>query len=93
MTDRIPCCVPFCNCSKVGPPEIVEYHHHTVWYEMELSQWVCSKHWRMVPPKMRSMFNEAKRRFRKRKHSFALKVTMRMWTRCRDAAIKKAMEG
>ncbi len=45
MSDRLSCCVPYCRCTT----------------KRNVSEWICGKHWRLVPRKLRSDYASAKR--------------------------------
>lgn len=49
MTDRIPCCVPFCKRTRQAIPELF------------LVEWICGEHWRMTSPLWRRRFFKAKK--------------------------------
>lgn len=48
--DRLPCCVPFCR--------------RTIGADKGYSEWICPKHWRVVPPEARAAYALARRRAR-----------------------------
>lgn len=50
MTDRTPCCVPFCRRSCKG----------------QWSDWICGPHWMAVPARVRRIKYRAFRRYRRR---------------------------
>lgn len=72
MADRIPCVVP--GCKRTHKPA-------------EFSEWLCPKHWPMVPKRMRAAYSRAKRR---RKDWPLLN---RLWRRCKMAAMREAFQG
>ena len=67
MNVRIPCVVPTYRRTRQS---------HTIWDE-----WLCPKHWGMVPKRMRQTYSRAKRR----KKPFPALV--RLWCRCKAVAI------
>lgn len=64
---RIPCFVPGCKRTRKA---------HAIWDE-----WLCPKHWGMVPKQMRRAYSHAKR------HQKPRPAVLRIWRRCKTAAI------
>lgn len=71
MSDRITCLVP--GCRRTHAPDFKE--------------WICAKHWPLVPRDIRRAYARAKRR---RKSQNAL---WRLWNRCKTAAIRENFLG
>ena len=72
MTDaghRVLCCVPFCR--------------RTMKRKHEMEQFICANHWRLVPRRLRRLFNLAKRRER-------MHVARYLWDKCKSRAIEAA---
>lgn len=45
MTERIPCCVPFCQRTTDKPHK----------------EWICEQHWKLVPVRYRYVYRQAVR--------------------------------
>lgn len=67
--DRISCCIPGCR--------------RTCRNDRGYDEWVCAKHWSLVPKSMRRAYASVKRR---RKPWSAVN---RIWRRCRTRAIEE----
>jgi hypothetical protein len=78
MSDRIPCCVPFCKrtAPKARWPHAFE--------------WICSKHWRLVDLDARRLNSAYLRRERKGKPVNS-PTPYWHWQRCKRQAIEAAM--
>lgn len=66
MTDRLSCLVP--GCRRTCKP-------------LPYREWICGKHWPLVPKQFRRAYAHAKR------HHKPDVVLDRIWARCRRAAI------
>ena len=51
------------------------------------AEWLCAKHWALVPRQMRQAYSRAKR---KRK---SLEACLRLWRRCKAEAIRENFMG
>jgi hypothetical protein len=71
MTARLTCIIPGCRRT-----------HAPIW-----SEFICAKHWPLVPRPLRRAYARAKR---KRK---PLEVVLRLWARCKTAAIRENFMG
>jgi hypothetical protein len=74
MTGRLPCCVPFCRSTRgdrKGCPIVPGM------------EWLCSRHWALVPRRLKRLRSLAKRR-----HRDALDDLL--WARCKRIAIEAA---
>lgn len=67
MTDRRQCLIPGCRRTHKPLPRCTE--------------WICGKHWPLVPKQFRRAYAHAKRRHK------SDAVLDRIWARCRRAAI------
>jgi hypothetical protein len=67
MTDRLTCIVPGCRRT-----------HAPIWNEF-----ICAKHWPLVPRDMRRAYARAKRRRK------PMAVLIRLWLRCKAVAIRE----
>lgn len=81
MSTRISCQVPFCR--------------RTLRNDEGFLEWVCPKHWPLVPREMKARLRSVKRRVRKLQdrpeaYARALKLLDQTWARCRDTAIERA---
>lgn len=74
--DRKNCVVP--GCRRTCPPD-------------EYDEWICAKHWPLVPKAMRKRYLRYRRRAL-RDHRW-VGVSNRMWARCKTAAIGNALSG
>lgn len=72
---RIGCAVPGCRRSTAAGV---------------FDEWVCGKHWSTVPPADHRLYAAVKRRWRRHPEKWE-RVALRIWRRCRDAAIEIAM--
>lgn len=52
MTDRIPCAVPYCR--------------RTLGRDRGYREWICGKHWALLPKRTRRRYSRARRIMRKR---------------------------
>ena len=75
MADRLLCAVPGCRRTHKAG---------------EFDEWVCGKHWSAVPRDLRRLYTVAKRRWRRDPAKWG-RVCSRLWERCREAAIDRAM--
>ena len=69
---HIPCSAPRCRRTCKAEP----------WCE-----WLCQKHWTLVPKRMRQVYSRARRR---RKSDDVLD---RLWFRCKAVAIREVLMG
>lgn len=60
MVDRLSCCVPFCRRTTKG----------------NFREWICAKHWPLVPRALKAEWREAKRKTRR---IVARKPSYREW--------------
>jgi hypothetical protein len=84
---RINCCVPHCKRSRkhVAVPVVVE--DRVVDFGEE---WICQKHWVVVPPLLRREHATAKRTV-KRVGTFASDLaSYQIWQRCKEVATETA---
>jgi hypothetical protein len=51
MTDRIPCCVPFCRRTRRN--------------DGRFSEWICGAHWRLVDKKLKRLKKQSSDAFRR----------------------------
>lgn len=78
MTGRLRCCVPFCKGTRgirKGESELPE-------------EWICSKHWPLVPKRLRRLHGMCKRALKQGRDVWD--VAERTWERCKRAAIEAA---
>jgi len=74
------CAVPFCNHTTKADRKM------GVWVE-----WVCGKHWRMVPRQMRRILTRLRKMQARSRDQFELqRRQQRIWRRCRRAAVERA---
>ncbi|ELT47401.1 hypothetical protein D584_19913 [Brucella intermedia M86] len=79
MNMRIQCCVPFCRRTIAAdklPPE-----HN---------EWLCIKHWPLVPASLRHRKRRAERIARRKQTEAAWRLASALWQRCKRAAIERA---
>jgi hypothetical protein len=50
-------------------------------------EWICQKHWTLVPRQMRRAYSHAKRRKK------PVKVLVRLWGRCKTAVYREVYIG
>ena len=67
MSNRLACCIPGCRRTSAMP----------------YSEWICGKHWSLIPKARRRIYQRAKRL---RKDPRAL---YRLWSRCKRIAIER----
>jgi len=80
--ERVRCLVPFCNrTSKLSEKERLQQLEHRKTHPEWSWEWICSPHWRNVPPKFRRAHL---RFFRKRGHCWPP-----FWKRCVDEAVTR----
>jgi hypothetical protein len=72
---RTSCCIPGCRCSTKH-----------AFYE-----WICSKHWRLVPKETRVVYARVKRLHRRGRKSTA--AVWRIWDRCKRYATEANFMG
>ena len=77
MSDRLYCCVPFCNRTKKLEPLAVRF---------DPPEWICSDHWRAVPRPERAIYTRALRKAGGK----GTPATARLWARMKRIAIEKA---
>jgi hypothetical protein len=76
MTERLRCCVPFCNRSQ-------KRGKHT--------EWICGKHWSVVPRNYRALYTKVKRRLKKNPDDERRwNQADRVWEACKRKAIELA---
>lgn len=73
MADRLACCIIGCR--------------RTCRNDKGFAEWICRRHWSVVPKSMRRAYSTVKRR---RKTPAAIN---RIWRRCKAAAHNEAMMG
>lgn len=74
MTEtRIPCSAPGCR--------------RTCRANHDWQEWLCQKHWPLVPKRMRRAYAHARRRKK------PVAVLNRLWFRCKAAAIREVLTG
>lgn len=76
MNERVPCIVPGCRCTR-SPGTYVE--------------WICTKHWKLVPRDMKRVYSRAKQRFRRQRKG--IDAVWRIWERCKTEAIRENFMG
>lgn len=81
MSDRITCCVPFCRGTrglrKADAGIMPE-------------EWICSKHWKLVPARLKRLRSAARRVGRKGQAERTYKIDGWLWRECKRAAIEAA---
>lgn len=81
MTTRIHCCVPFCRATrgdrKVSPVA-------------QISEWICARHWKAVPARLKRRRAAARRLARKGQTERAAWLDAWLWRECKRAAIEAA---
>lgn len=70
---RLACLVPFCRRTR----------HNREGF----SEWICGKHWPLVPKRWRRYLTAAKRAWRRSPSEANAARCDRLWRRCRDEAI------
>jgi hypothetical protein len=78
MTDRMSCCVPFCRRTRKD--------------DGRFSEWICPKHWKPVPTRLKALKKACDRRVRSTlglAHEERERAN-RIWDRCKRAAIEAA---
>lgn len=76
MSDRLPCCVPYCN--------------HTHANTDEFSEWICAAHWRLTDKKLRHIRSIRLRRWRRFWDMQDWKKAHRQWLVLKKQAIERA---
>jgi len=74
---RVLCIVPYCRRTA----KRLDAHH----------EWICGKHWSLVPRAYRRAYARAKRRFKVRQTLLLWKCSGMLWSRCKRAAIERAV--
>lgn len=88
MTARIPCLVPHCRRTKRPQPECIEVDGVE---NDAASEWICERHWSLVPRPTRLLYFAARRRLREHRTRRCLLLFHRLWRRCRTKAIEAAV--
>ena len=76
MPERIRCCVP--HCSRT--------HRNVEGFD----EWICQRHWSLVPQQLRRVHNRI-RRLRRNGSPVSTKRAGHIWERCKRIAIEKGM--
>lgn len=76
MSLRISCCVPFCKRTKRK--------------EEGYSEWICQKHWSLVPAGRRRAYRRIRRQLRQRHEHWNARAD-RIWSRLKKVAIERSM--
>lgn len=79
MSDRLRCAVPFCR-RTVARDKLPSGH----------DEWICAKHWPLVPHDMKRRKRLAERIARRKNSPAAWVLAGRIWERCKAAAIERA---
>lgn len=87
MTDRLPCLVPHCRRTCRQEPDPVDIEGQT--FNL-MDEWICARHWPLVPAATRRLYSAAKRRLRKFRTKKCAAVASRLWRRCKREAIERA---
>lgn len=74
MTDRRPCCVPFCG-RTTGDARFVT-----------AVEWICGKHWARAPRTLRSLHHRMRRRHFSGRYVDAA-IAGRLWERLKRAVV------
>lgn len=75
--DRIVCCVPFCR--------------RTTRNDKGYSEWICGKHWPLVPRHLKRRKRQAERIAKRGDRPAAWRLAGLIWQRCKREAIERAM--
>lgn len=79
MSERIACLAPGCRRTRANPDGCDE--------------WLCRKHWSMVPTTYRRAYCRAQRRFNKSRDLRQLSITNRLWLRCVNLVRIEVLQG
>jgi exonuclease I len=71
---RTPCLVPFCGRTTKEP----------------YSEWICGKHWKLVPARMKSLLRRLRARLRRRSDPKLTTMENRTWQRCKRAVLERS---
>jgi hypothetical protein len=87
VTDRLPCCVPFCRRTTLAAPLVAAWG--------DGAEWICAAHWRNVAPKTKQARASVRRRLKRGDphHSIeALRaLAAGLWAKAKRQAIERAM--
>lgn len=87
MSDRLPCLVPHCRRTRRQEPDPVNVDGQI--FDL-MEEWICPRHWPLVPAEARRIYSAAKRRLRKLQNQKCAAVAARLWRRCKREAIERA---
>ena len=74
MSNRINCLIFGCKRTRVNKPGFTE--------------WICSKHWAVIPKKYRRLHSMAGRKFKK--GQISVERVNGIWNKCKDWAFRNA---
>lgn len=78
MSERVPCLVPFCRRTRAAEGT---------------PEWVCGRHWPVVPRRLRALYAAAKRKWGRDPSPRNAARCARIWKKCREAAITGGFNG
>jgi hypothetical protein len=79
MAERISCVVPFCRRTMKRTAK-----HH------DLSEWMCGRHWRLIPKIKRQVYGRIMRQWRRFRRAGDVARADRIWFRLKREAIERA---
>lgn len=82
---RQPCCVIGCGCTRRFAPDIICVEGVDLDFAAE---WVCERHWRTVPARLKALKRKARRELRKAATMRFARIDARIWKWCKAAAIE-----
>ncbi len=71
---RTSCLVPFCGCTTKTP----------------YVEWICAKHWKLVPVRLKSLRRRVKARLRKKATQKLFAMERRTWERCKGIVLERS---
>lgn len=78
------CIVPFCKRTT----SLARQNRGYQWGE--ITEWICGNHWRNVPAAYRRAYSRIGRRYRRSPNNLIWRCWLRLWSRCKRAAIEAA---
>jgi hypothetical protein len=71
---RLTCLVPFCRCTTKEP----------------FAEWICAKHWKLVPARLKHLRRRIKVRLRRRATEKLFAMQQRTWERCKQIVLERS---
>ncbi|MCS4088866.1 hypothetical protein [Rhizobium sp. BK176] len=80
---RISCCIPHCKRTRRHDPDLVVVDGRVLDFGDE---WICQKHWSVLPPALRREHVTAKRKVKRLGDMESEIASATVWRRCKDKA-------